>query len=69
MSGFCYRQGASEEEIERLEEAFFVRNRELFQELPGKGLLPPQGHNLPAHEITERLISGRGAAEDRQPRA
>lgn len=50
--------GASEEEIARIRDESIERDRQLYAELRERGLLPPEGQNLAAHEVNEYLRSG-----------
>ena len=52
-------EGASPEEIEKARTRSAERNRTIYAELRERGLLPPQGENLPALEVIESLASGR----------
>jgi hypothetical protein len=42
-------------ERERAEREYYERNQRLYAELRERGLLPPQGENLPSQEISEYL--------------
>lgn len=66
---FWEPKDASEAEIKLAEQAYFDRNRRLFEELHAKGLLPPEGENIPLTEINEYLRSGRMADTEPPPGA
>jgi hypothetical protein len=58
-AGF-YSYGPNATEADRLEaeRKHVERNQRIYGELRERGLLPPLGRNLPAHEINEYLRSG-----------
>ena len=62
-SWWSHGPDATPEEVEAAREASFERNRRLYAELRERGLLPPAGQNLPAHEINEHLRAGGEAGE------
>ena len=51
-------EGAAPEERAEAERRFFERNRTVAADLRERGLLPIEGHNLPAHEVNEHLAKG-----------
>ena len=53
--------GATPEEERELKSQFYERNARIAADLRERGLLPPEGGNLPAHEINEHLAKGGGA--------
>ena len=55
---FSYPPNASEDEIGRAKQLYFDRNRQLSEELRSRGLLPPEGENIPLLDINEYLRSG-----------
>ncbi len=65
--GIVLPRGATEAEIDRLKAESAERNRALYKELRERGLLPPEGRNLPAMEINEFLTSGGMANEESPP--
>jgi hypothetical protein len=58
---FAYGPNATDEEKEQAELKYVEYNRRIHAELRDLGLLPPQGENLPAHEVNEYLRSGGSA--------
>lgn len=55
---FDYPANASEDEIGRAKQLYFDRNRQLSEQLRSRGLLPPEGENIPLLDINEYLRSG-----------
>jgi hypothetical protein len=63
---YMYGPNATEADKRKAEREYVERNERIYAELRERGLLPPLGHNLPAHEINEYLRSG-GDAEEPGP--
>ena len=59
---YMYGPNATEAEKQDAQQASAERNQRIYGDLRERGLLPPSGRNLPAHEINEYLRSG-GDAE------
>lgn len=57
-TGFTYPDGATDEYVGRREAEYVDWNRRVYAELSERGLLPPEGEHLAAHDINERLRSG-----------
>lgn len=57
-SSYSYGPDATEAEKLEAERSNAERNQRIYADLRERGLLPPQGQNLPAHEINEYLRSG-----------
>jgi hypothetical protein len=55
---YIYGPDATEAEKREAEREYVERNRRIYADLRERGLLPPVGHNLPAHDINEYLRSG-----------
>lgn len=52
--------GADAAELERHTREYHEENARIYARLRERGLLPPEGANLPAHDINEHLRSGGG---------
>jgi hypothetical protein len=57
-SYYCAPPDATDAEKRAEEREYLERNRRIYADLRERGLLPPPGKNLPAHEINEYLRSG-----------
>jgi len=55
---YVYGPNATEADRREAARASAERNQRIYAELRERGLLPPQGRNLPAHEINEYLRAG-----------
>jgi hypothetical protein len=61
---YSWGPDATESDKREAGRAYVERNQRIYADLREKGLLPPLGHNLPAHEINEHL---RSDADTEQP--
>ena len=63
---YVYGPNATEADRREAARASAERNQRIYAELRERGLLPPQGRNLPAHEINEYLRAG-GDVDEADP--
>ena len=61
-SFYVYGPNATEAEKQKAQRKHLADNQRIYADLRERGLLPPQGQNLPAHEINEYLRSRTDAA-------